>query len=168
MISMIHINDARISLQEIPSFPNLLMHIDLSSLNYVFQTKPLLIGGMAMQYYGLRKSGADIDFVLTPQDYEALAKKYPEHRKDIFGDLGVCVELFELWRTIMLFDYDFLSLNALEEDTYKVISLDRLLFLKALGLSEPKYERDLRLIVQKITDIQYGKDQQFGAGHFVG
>ncbi|NUM47702.1 MAG: hypothetical protein HUU38_23605 [Anaerolineales bacterium] len=143
------------------------MYIDLSSLNYAFQTKPLLIGGMAMEYYGLRKSGADIDFVLTSADYVSLAKKHPDHLKDLYGDLGVCVGLFELWRTIMLFGYDFLADRALEEETYRVISLEKLLFLKTLGISVPKYEQDVRLLVQKIGDIQYGKDKQFGANHFV-
>lgn len=33
-----------------------------SNLN--FSTKPLLVGGMAMEYYGLRKSGADIDLIM--------------------------------------------------------------------------------------------------------
>lgn len=143
------------------------MYIDLPSLNFPFQTKPLLIGGLAMEYYGLRKSGADIDFVLTPADYKSLAKKYPDHLKDLYGDLGVCVGPFELWHTIMLFGYGFLAERALEEEAYRVISLERLLFLKALGISVPKYEQDVRLIVQKIANIQYGKDPQFKPDEFV-
>lgn len=143
------------------------MPIDLSPLQYTFRTKPLLIGGMAMEYYGLRKSGADIDFVVSVEDYENLAEKFPKQLKDIYGDLGVCVGDFELWRTVMRFDYEFLSARAIEENHFSVISLEKLLFLKALGISEPKYERDLRLIVQKINDIQYGKDPQFGADHFL-
>ena len=142
------------------------MKIDFSCLDYDFQKKPLLIGGRAMEYYGLRKSGADVDFVIIQQDYENLANQFPGQIKDIFGDLGVCVGEFELWRTIMLFGYDFLVERAIEEENFKVISLERLLFFKALGISEPKYEHDLRLIVQKINDIQYGKDAQFGADHF--
>ena len=53
------------------------MNIDLSKLNFDFSSKPLLIGGMAMQYYGLRPSGADVDFVITTQDYLRLAAQYP-------------------------------------------------------------------------------------------
>ena len=48
-----------------------------------------------------------------------------------------------------------------------MISLEKLLFLKALGISEPKYEHDLRLIVQKINKIQYGKDGQFEEDYFL-
>ena len=136
------------------------MHqIDLTELGYTFSTKPLLIGGMAMEFYGLRPAGRDIDFVITRQDYEGLAVLYPDHLKDLFGDLGVCVGQFEIWMSICLFDYDYLSINALERPDYRIISLEKLLFLKAMGIQVPKYEADLRLIVQKILDIQYGKDQ---------
>lgn len=64
-------------------------------------------------------------------------------------------EGFEVWRTIMLFNYDFLSQGSVEEGGHRVISLEKLLFLKALGIKEAKYERDLRLIVEKIIRAQY-------------
>ena len=70
--------------------------IDLAKLGYAFQTKPLLIGGKAMEFYGLRPAGNDIDFVMTRADYAALAALYPEHTKDLSGDLAVCVGEFEL------------------------------------------------------------------------
>ena len=41
------------------------LNIDLSKLNFAFRTRPLLIGGKAMEYYGLRKAGEDINFVIT-------------------------------------------------------------------------------------------------------
>ena len=74
------------------------MRIDLDKLQYTFLAKPLLIGGKAMEYNGLRPAGADIDFVIAAEDYVALAQKYPDHTKDVFGDLGVCVYEFELWK----------------------------------------------------------------------
>jgi hypothetical protein len=44
-------------------------HVSLSqleeALSYRFKSKPLLIGGAAMEHYGLRKRGADIDLVVT-------------------------------------------------------------------------------------------------------
>ncbi len=131
------------------------MNIDLSKLNFAFSSKPLLIGGMAMQYYGLRTSGADVDFVITSQDYLRLAAQYPNNLKDLWGDLGVCVGIFEIWQSICLFGYDFLSRGAIESDDLKIISLEKLLFLKALAMREEKYHRDLELIVQKILHDQY-------------
>ena len=132
--------------------------INLPKLNYTFHSKPLLIGGKAMEYYSLRPAGNDIDFVITHDDYVNLSVRYPEHTKDLFGDLGICIYEFELWTCINLFDYNFLSLDALETASYLVVSLEKLLFLKALAIHEPKNERDLRLIVKKILDVQYGKD----------
>jgi hypothetical protein len=129
--------------------------IDLTKLGFEFTAKPLLIGGKAMEHYGLRKAGADVDFVITAEDYERLVLKYPDHLREIGGDLGVCVFEFEIWKSICLFDYQFLSMGAIEQDAYLVISLDRLLFLRALGMEVPKYHRDLELIVEKALQLQY-------------
>lgn len=131
--------------------------ISLAELNYTFTTRPLLIGGMAMEFYGLRPSGADIDFVITRPDYDALAKFYPNNRRDLGGDLGVTVGKFELWITICMFNYDELAVGALEYERIRVVSLEKLMLLKALGMHVPKYENDLRLIVRKILDVKYGK-----------
>lgn len=142
------------------------MNIDFSKLNYAFQAKPLLVGGRAMEYYQLRKAGADIDFVIGSEDYERLAKLYPENTKDLFGDLGVCVHEFEFWKCIVLFEYAFLAIGAVEREAIKIISLEKLLFLKALAISEAKYEQDVRLIVEKIHNIQYGKDATYDRSYF--
>jgi hypothetical protein len=129
--------------------------IDLEKLDFDFTSKPLLIGGKAMEHYGLRKAGADIDFVITAEDYGRLAHKYPDDLREIGGDLGVCVFEFEIWKSICLFDYQFLSMGAIEKEEYLIISLDRLLFLKALGMKEDKYHKDLELIVDKVLQVQY-------------
>lgn len=144
------------------------MHIDFAALDYSFITKPLLVGGLAMEYYGLRKAGTDIDFVLAAADHANLVAKYPHNIKDLFGDIGVCVVNFELWNQIMLFDFGFLSQRAIEEENFQVISLEKLLFLKTLAIAVPKYEQDVRLIVKKIEAIQYGKDPDYGPRHLLG
>jgi hypothetical protein len=131
--------------------------IDLGKLGFTFAAKPLLIGGRAMAYYGLRPSGKDIDFVITASDYERLSQVYPDHLKNLGGDLGVCVYEFEIWKTICLFDYAFLSQGAIEAGDYLIISLEKLLFLKALAMEVPKYHRDLELIVEEILRQQYSQ-----------
>ena len=128
---------------------------NLDRLNFEFASKPLLIGGLAMEYYGLRNSGDDIDFVITAEDYEGLSQKYPDHLKNLGGDLGVCVAEFEIWKTICLFDYTFLSRDAIEKEDYLIVSLEKLLFLKAIAMKEPKYHQDLELIVERVLQIQY-------------
>jgi hypothetical protein len=134
-----------------------IMHIDLVPLNFTFTTPPLLIGGMAMEYYNLRPSGADVDFVITEEDYDRLARQYPDHLKDLGGDLGVCVFEFEIWKSICLFDYGFLAEGALEQEDYRVISLEKLLFLKALGMKVDKYHHDLELLVARLLQDRYEK-----------
>ena len=125
------------------------------ALSYRFKSKPLLIGGAAMEHYGLRKRGADIDLVVTEEDYQALASMHLAFKRDIYGDLGVCMADYEVWRTIMMFGYDHLSEEAEERGDLLVVSLEKLLLLKALGMKEEKYFNDLGLIVKKIIDTQY-------------
>lgn len=125
------------------------------ALDYRFKSKPLLIGGAAMEHYGLRKRGVDIDLVVTDKDYQVLAFMHPAFKRDIYGDLGVCKGDYEVWRTIMMFGYDHLSEDAEECNGLLIVSLEKLLFLKALDMNEEKYFQDLRLIVKKIIDIQY-------------
>ena len=128
-----------------------MMTIDLGNLNYKFKKKPLLVGGKAMEYYGLRKAGEDIDFIVTKEDYDQLAKQYPNNLKDIFGDKGVCVFNYEIWKSIRWHIYEDLIHNVIVENDYLVISLEKLLLLKALAMSFPKYHKDLELIVEKIS-----------------
>ena len=131
------------------------MNIGLEKLDYQFKYKPLLIGGKAMEYYELRKAGADIDLVVHPVDHEVLVEKYPLNIKDLYGDIGVCEFGFEIWNQICTFDYQYLKVNAIEEENYLVISLERLLFLKALAMEIPKYHKDLELVVKKVLDKAY-------------
>ncbi|HET6419824.1 MAG TPA: hypothetical protein VFG19_06700 [Geobacteraceae bacterium] len=142
------------------------MKINLDPLNYCFVLKPLLIGGKAMEYYGLREAGADIDFVVSQEDHANLVALYSDNVRDMYGDIGVCVHGFELWNSILLFPYGFLTAGAIEECEFWVVSLDRLLLLKSLAGSLPKNDRDIGMIVRKIHDIQYGKDRQFEADYF--
>jgi hypothetical protein len=128
---------------------------DLEKLDFQFTSKPLLVGGKAMEYYNLRPAGKDIDFIITHADYDRLAQQYPDNLKEIWGDLGVCVYEFEIWQTICLFDYAFLSAGAIDAGEYLVISLEKLLFLKALGMEIPKYHADLEMLVKRILKIQY-------------
>lgn len=111
-----------------------------------FDQRPLLIGGMAMEYYGMRKSGPDIDLVISDKDYQSLATAYPKNRKDIYGDLGVVLGPFEIWRSIALFDYDFLRKDAFDEGDLLVVSLDRLLLMRVSAMDVEKYRKDLVLM----------------------
>lgn len=132
--------------------------IDLDKLHFDFAHKPLLIGGKAMEYYGIRQAGSDIDFVVAADDHKRLVAQYPDHIKDAYGDIGVVEYEFEIWNTICLFDYESLRVGAIEEDTYLVVSIEKLLMLKAIAMkAAEKYRRDVELIADYILDKAYGK-----------
>jgi hypothetical protein len=131
------------------------VNLPLEKLDYQFQDKPLLIGGKAMEYYGLRSSGEDIDLVVSGRDHANLRQQYPDHIKDLYGDLGICEFEFEVWNQICRYDYEELKDEAIEEPTCLVISLERLLFLKTLAIKEEKYYRDVLLLVDEILKRKY-------------
>ena len=121
---------------------NILERINLSSLDMSFSSKPLLVGGLAMEYYGLRKCGDDIDFIISDEDYQLLAAKYPGHRVDYWGNLGIIYDQYELLRSLSRLDYDFYSAGALEFEKFKVISCERLFFMCAAAVrSEPDVKK---------------------------
>lgn len=130
------------------------MNLNLDKLDYKFKQKPLLVGGMAMEYYGLRKSGKDVDLVVAEEDIVGLIKKHPNRLKDLRGDLGVCPLNFEIWRTICYLDYQTLSNGAIVKKDFMVISLENLLFMKALGYKNEKYLKDVKLIADNILKNQ--------------
>jgi len=135
--------------------------------NLHFTKKPILIGGMAMEYYGLRKSGADIDLIVCDEDYQALALKYPEKRKDAWGDLGVMLMPFEIWRSIKLLDYDFYMRDAIDEKIAYVVSLDRLCLMRVFAMGFPKYIEDLKIIKDYYYKAIHNPDyKKFQEKHF--
>jgi len=131
------------------------MDIPFGRLQFAFAAKPLLIGGKAMEYYGLRKAGADIDLVVSGTDHAKLCEMYPDNIKDLYGDIGVCEFGFEIWNQICRFGYDFLRADAAEEGDYLVTSLHKLLFLKTLAIKHKKYHDDVVMIVERILAEQY-------------
>lgn len=133
------------------------MELNLEILQHKFIYKPLLIGGKAMEYYNLRKSGNDIDLVIHHDDHKILLSKYPNNVKDLYGDIGICEFGYEIWNQICTFNYDYLKLNAVEESDFLVVSLEKLLFLKALAMEIPKYHKDLELVVDLVLKKAYGK-----------
>lgn len=123
-----------------------LLEKKLKENNLHFKRKPILIGGMAMEYYGMRKAGRDIDLIVCDTEYQALAMKNTDKRKDIWGDLGVVIDTFEVWRSIALLDYDFYIKDAIDEGYAYVVSLDRLLFMRVIAMDVKKYMDDLMMM----------------------
>lgn len=145
--------------------------VDLSFLEITFSSKPLIVGGLAMEYYGLRKKGKDIDFIIKNSDYETLANKYPNNRKDKWGDLFVSFNYYEFLRSIFRFDYNFFSDGAVECEKCRVISIEKLFFMKVLAFDNqpevPKHKQDYRLVFDYFLKMFQNKDYATNANKHI-
>ena len=125
--------------------------LDPSALRVPFSDKPLAMGGLAMEHYGLRRRGGDVDFIVSGRDYDALAARYPDHRKDVWGDLGVKVGAIELFRSVFRLDYDYYAEGSADCGFCLMPSLGRLFFMKAIAYGNrpdvPKHAEDFRLVM---------------------
>jgi hypothetical protein len=121
--------------------------IHLDELHYPFIHKPLIFGGLAMEYYGLRPHGGDVDLLISAEDYHQLNRQYPGNRKDIWGDFGLVLGNFELFRSIYRFDYPFYCRNAVELAHFKVVHIDTLFRMQVFAMeARPKNKQDVELI----------------------
>lgn len=139
------------------------MKISLKKLHHFFTKKPLLVGGKAMEYYGLRKSGKDIDLIAAEEDVVALIKQYPHRVKNLWGDLGVCPDAFEIWKTIAYLNYDDLKDGAVDIGEVLVITEEKLLLMTSLVTHKEKYAKDLQLIAANLLKKQNQKYKQTAA-----
>jgi hypothetical protein len=105
------------------------MEFDCSALRCTLTEKPLLVVGKALEYYRVRKAGADSNFIVSAVDFERLSRAHPGASKVRFGKPSVRIGDLEFWRSLVRYDYDFLSLRAVEEAQYKVASVEMLTFL---------------------------------------
>ena len=140
--------------------------INIQKLGYIFLDKPILIGGMAMEYYGLRKHGDDVDFIVTERDYQRLKVQYPDNRKDVWGDFGILVHGFELFRSIYKFDHADYSAGAIELTNYKIISIDMLFRMKvfAMGVAQ-KHDTDVQLLKEYYQQFQNQEYREYMEQH---
>jgi hypothetical protein len=78
----------------------------LSAINHKFKKPPIIIGGMAMEYYEMRKSGEDIDLVvLCSKNNGKLHTKILTVQK-----LAICPEILPSSRLIQAFYRDTLRM----------------------------------------------------------
>ena len=156
---------------------------EMSKLNYDFKKPPILIGGGAMEYYKMRKTGHDYDFMISMEDFKAL--KALNKNLNMFGgkeidDDGLSTDMdntfseidglkIDLAVTMFQFKYVF-DHNTEMLGSYKVVSRENLLLMKALAASNnygwdadfkqsmiEKQRRDVDLILKSIVEHQYKK-----------
>lgn len=157
-----------------------------------FEYKPILIGGGAMEYYGMRERGHDFDFIVHREDAKRL-RNLPAAQINHFGgqvkdkdgfstdvDSTITINHFDYAVTMFQYDYEFFSPRAIyvSEVDYLVISKEDLLLLKALtatnrdgwegSLAEniQKQRRDVDLIIKSIMEEKYKKGEWNNAVSF--
>jgi hypothetical protein len=93
-----------------------------------FHHKPLVVAGRAMQHYGLRAGGDDVDMVVHPDDFELLRATHPVERGD-YGDERIRIAEFEIYDGFFSVPYDLLKHGAVEMEDCLIASLPVLLYL---------------------------------------
>lgn len=134
---------------------------------YSFKDKPILVGGGAMQYYGLRETGHDLDVVISGRDKEGIKalrdKDGRPYKLNLFGgkdenDIDATFTNFaklkiDLIVSLDQIKYDVWRKNAVKyNDDLLVIGLKDLLKQKKLAVkysNMAKQKRDVELIESK-------------------
>jgi hypothetical protein len=126
--------------------------------NYLFINKPLVVGGLALEYYGIRNSGPNFDYIVSSKDWNNLKKAFPD-KINLFGDdskLNLYNNLqVNLILTQFKFNYDELSKNALEFEFFKIIDIEKQLLVKTLSAvnnNDIKSKNDQKFIVNYILN----------------
>lgn len=129
--------------------------IDLTKLEIAFADKPILVGGAAMEYYGIRKRGDDYDFIVSSRDYRKLEAKHRDCRKDMWGDFGIRTGEYELFRSMYKFDYPYFDSGSTELERIKVVSIDILFRMQVFAMeSGEKRKRDVELLKEYFMRFQ--------------
>ena len=125
---------------------------------FKFKYPPILVGGKAMEFYGLRKTGHDIDYIVSKYDYERLSKIeapnpwMPEQTPGITyrgGKMDV-----DYFLNLYQYDYNYLKKNAIKNKKILVISKEDLILVKAMTAFDKKNKRIGKMTVKKnLKDI---------------
>ena len=163
---------------------SLLQNIDneMKKLTYDFKKPPILIGGGAMEHYGMRETGHDYDFMICIEDYKEL-KRLGKHLntfggKEIDAD-GLSTDMdntftsidglnIDLAVTMFQYRYEFFDHRTDVLGPYKVVSREHLLLMKSLAASNndgwdtgcknymiKKQRHDMDLILKSIVEYKY-------------
>lgn len=127
--------------------PDIENAIDFAVIGIDFRHKPIVVGGLAMEFHGLRPRGEDIDFIIHDDDYQQLRRLHPDCRKDIWGDLGIHHAGYELFRSMWKFDYAHFLPGSIELARVRVVNIDQLFRMKVFALqAHEKHQADVELI----------------------
>jgi hypothetical protein len=124
---------------------------------YKFKNPPILVGGKAMEYYNLRKTGHDLDYVISKYDYNKLSEiqepniYMPQQTPGITYRGGkIDVDYF---LNLYQYDYNYLKKNAIKNGNILVISKEDLILVKAMTAFDKKNKIGKSTIKKNLNDI---------------
>ena len=117
---------------------------------FKFKYLPILVGGKAMEYYNLRKTGDDIDYIIHKTDYEKLAKiikpnEYMPIQTPAITYKGGKIDI-DYFLKLYNFDYNKLKRNAVKKENNLIVSKEDLILIKSMtdcGSVSPRPKVDL-------------------------
>ena len=132
-------------------------------MNYQFKYPPILVGGKAMEYYGLRKCGRDMDYVVHKTDYKNLLKIENPNKYFPLQTPGITYtggkKDMDFFLHLYQFDYNRLKQNAVKKGNMLIISKEDLILLKTMGLTNKKYKnkhkKDILLLAKSLVRSKY-------------
>lgn len=120
-----------------------------------FKHKPILIGGGAMEYYKLRKSGHDTDYIVHPEDYKELVAKHGTFEFPM-ATPGVKIEgrrETDFFLNLYGYDYAYFEKSAMRSRTMLVISKKDLLMIKSMTAFDPS-SGPQRVVTKSMKDMK--------------
>tara|TARA_B100001093_G_C26766773_1_gene988238 strand:- start:523 stop:984 length:462 start_codon:yes stop_codon:yes gene_type:complete len=134
---------------------------------YLFIDKPIVLGGLALEYYGIRSSGPNFDYIVSSKDWNNLEKAFPDKINAFGGNskYGSKINLHDNLQINLIsncfnFNYDEISKNALEFEFFKIIDLEKQLLIKTLSAvnnNDMKSKNDQKFIVNYIVNHSLNK-----------
>lgn len=138
-------------------------------VNIIGLHNPILIGGYALEYYGLRKGG-DYDFIIKRTDFRKLQSIYGESddKGNVWLDLRGKHGGVDNFVRIYQYDHMRLKKNAIQEKNFLVASPEDLYMIKQLNYLDKSYYgnknknlKDMARILKYIENNNKGWDKEF-------
>lgn len=137
--------------------------------HYQFIEPPIVLGGLAMQYYALRECGHDLDIMISATDKNNLLELgYPlnlfggKTETEIDSTFSNILNLdLDLVITLNQYNYDFFKIKATQfsnRNDLLIISLEDLLLTKIFAQTYSdleKHSKDVTLIIKGIEKKNY-------------
>jgi len=125
---------------------------------FKFKYSPILVGGKAMEYYNLRKTGDDIDYIIHKTDYEKLAKiikpnEYMPIQTPAITYKGGKIDI-DYFLKLYNFDYNKLKRNAVKKENNLIVSKEDLILIKSMTAFDEKNKIGKAVKEKNLKDIK--------------